>query len=175
MYGSKKYIVCKFSFVLTSSLTPFKYGWFNKPQICFPGSYISIFFFFHLKWTSHSSYHICASFPSFDNRNVNYKVTLSEMFLLWAVGQKRSIWGIYYVQWPHSFQVSSLSEDIFAIHIHSSKLVGYMSAVCTHTHTHTPELLTSSEDNRQQTGGSVHIIFALGLSPKLNEANKHLK
>lgn len=41
-------------------------------------------------------------------------------------------------------------------------------------HTHT-ELLTSPEDNRQQTGGRDHVIFASGLTPELNEANRHLK
>lgn len=123
------------SFLLLLALASpvIKYGWFNQLQICLPGSYISKLFLSHLKWTSHSSWSICASFPRFDNRNVNYKVTLSEMFLLWAVGQKRSIWGIYYAQWPHSFQVPLLSEDIFAIHTHSSKLLGYMSAVHTQT------------------------------------------
>jgi len=41
-------------------------------------------------------------------------------------------------------------------------------------YTHT-QLLTSPEDDRQQTGGTIHIIFALEASPEQNEDNMHLK
>lgn len=114
---------------------PFKYVHLMNLKFVFQ-AVVSLFFFppFHFKRTSDSSHRICASFPSPDNRNVNYKVTLSEMFLLWAVGQKRSIWGIYYAEWPHSFQVSSLSEDIFATHTHTQFKTSRLHVRCMYTH-----------------------------------------
>lgn len=69
-----------------------------------------------------------------------------------------------------SFFPSSLTLRRHICNSHTQFRTSRLRLLYTHT-----ELPTSPEDNRQQTGGRDHVIFASGLTPEQNEANRHLK